>query len=324
MGIAHWLAIGALLALSVVAAAILAVWRDPHRLIRAEFARERIAGGFALRRATIAGRHWTWVERAGRTPDAPTVVMVHGYTGSKENFYRLCARLGARYRLVAPDLPGWGESGREDGADYGFAAQAENVAAFLRHLGGAPVVLVGHSMGGGIAALVAARHPRLVGKLVLLDAAGVEFAENAFGLAVLEGRNPFAVEDDASLRRYFGVIFHDADARPPLPWPGSWAYVAWRRREGAFEQSVLERIGRGEERFLPWQEAERIRQPTLLLWGAHDQVIDPGALDLYAQRIPHAQRRLLEGSGHMALMEQPAEVAEAIVGLVEADAPLAR
>jgi len=296
-----------------------AVLHDPHRLIRAEYARERVAAGFALRHALIDGCRWTWVERGAQSPGAPTLVMIHGYTGSKENWYRLCAKLGRRYRLVAPDLPGWGDSQREAGGDYGFAAQADKVAAFLRHIG-VPVVLVGHSMGGGIAALVAARHPQQVERVALLDAAGVEFAENDFGLDVLAGGNPFGVGDAASLQRYLGVIFHDPAARPPLPWPGSWAYVAWRRREGTFEQSVLDRIGRGDERFLPWQEAERIRQPALLVWGAHDRVIDPSALDLYAQRIPHARRRLLDRSGHMTLMEQPAEVAEAIVGLIEADA----
>lgn len=313
----QWLAaVVALAALAAVLAA-LAVWRDPHRLIRAEFVRERIAAGFALRRAMIDGRRWCYVERAATSPEAPTLVLVHGYTGCKENWYRVCARLGRRYRLVAPDLPGWGDSQREAGADYGFAAQADNVAAFLRHLGGAPVTLVGHSMGGGIAALVAARHPRLVAKLALVDAAGVEFEENVFGREVLAGGNPFAVEDAGSLDRYFGVIFHDASARPPLPWPGSWAYVAWRRREAAFEQSVLDRIGRGDERFLPWQEAARIRQPTVLLWGVHDRVIDPSAMALYAQRIPQARTRLLERSGHMTLMEEPGAVAEALIDLVE-------
>ena len=314
----QWLAVMVALAAIILAVGLaLAVWREPYRLIRAEFVRERIAAGFALRQALIDGRRWCYVERAAATPDAPTLVLVHGYTGSKENWYRVCASLGRRYRLVVPDLPGWGDSEREVGADYGFAAQAERVAAFLRELGVGPVVLVGHSMGGGIASLVAARHPALVAKLMLLDAAGVEFDENAFGLDVLAGGNPFGVEDAPSLQRYLGVVFHDASARPPLPWPGSWAYVTWRRREAAFERSVLDRIGRSDERFLPWHEAERIRQPTLLVWGAHDRVIDPSAMALYAGRIPQARTRLLERSGHMTLMEEPGAVADALIELVE-------
>lgn len=309
--------VAAVLAAIVFAWLVFAVRRDPARLIRAEYARQRAACGFRVRHADIDGVRWAWVERTGATPEAPVVAMLHGYTGGKENWYRLCTALGRRYRLVVPDLPGWGESARDDHGDYGFAAQAERVAAFLRHLDAGPVVLAGHSMGGGIAALVAARHRALVSKLVLVDAAGVEFAENAFGRAVLDGDNPFGIQDDASLEQYLSVLFHERSARPPLPWPGTWAYIAHRRRESAFEQSVLERIGRGDERFLPWQEADRIAQPTLLLWGAHDRVIDPSAMALYAQRIPQARQRLLERSGHMTLMEEPAAVAEAMVALIE-------
>lgn len=295
----------------------IAIWRDPARLIRAEYARQRVACGFVRQVAVIGETRWCYVQRDGDRAGAPVLVMLHGYTGSKENWYRLCAALPRRYRLIAPDLPGWGESGRDEGADYGFAAQAERVAAFLQHVAPGQVMLLGHSMGGGIAALVAARHPGSVARLVLLDAAGVEFSENAFGRAVLEGDNPFGIEDAAALERYLSVLFHQRGARPALPWPGSWAYVAHRRREAAFEAGVLDRIGRSDERFLPWQEAARIRQPTLLLWGAHDAVIDPSAMDVYAQRIPHARRRLLQRSGHMTLMEEPRAVADAVVALIE-------
>ena len=83
---------------------------------------------------------------------------------------------------------------------------------------------------------------------------------------------------------------------------------------------MLDRIGRGDERFLPWREAAGIRQPTLLAWGAHDRVIDPSAMDLYAQRIPHARKRLLSNSGHMTLMEEPGAVADAVRALIEEDA----
>jgi abhydrolase domain-containing protein 6 len=313
------LATASLAALAVALVAI-AVWRDPARLIRAEYARQRVACGLARHLVRIDDTRWCYAQRDSDRADAPVLVMLHGYTGSKENWYRLCAALPRRYRLIAPDLPGWGESGRDAGVDYGFAAQAERVAAFLRQVAPGPVVLLGHSMGGGIAALVAARHPASVARLVLLDAAGVEFAGNAFGRAVLAGDDPFKVDDAAALERYLAVLFHRRDARPALPWPGPWAYVAHRRREAGFEQSVLDRIGRSDERFLPGQEAARIRQPTLLLWGAHDAVIDPSAMALYAQRIPHARRQLLQRSGHMTLMEEPRAVADAVVALIEEEA----
>jgi pimeloyl-ACP methyl ester carboxylesterase len=296
-----------------------ALLRDPFLLVRAEFARERIAAGLSRGTVEAAGHRWVYAWRDADAPGAPTVVMLHGFTGSKENWYPLARALGGRYRLLVPDLPGWGESQRKPGTDYGFPAQAERVAAFLRALSpDRPVVLLGHSMGGGIAALVAARHPELVAKLGLLDAAGVRFRDNRFGRAVLAGENPFAVDDAASLQRYIDTVFHDPDAKPWIPWPASAALIARRRADAGFEQAVLDRIGRGPDSLLPGEAAARIRQPTLLLWCRQDAVIDPSALDLYAARIPQARGVLLDGCGHMSLMEQPRQVADAVVKLVDA------
>jgi pimeloyl-ACP methyl ester carboxylesterase len=177
------------------------------------------------------------------------------------------------------------------------------------------VVLLGHSMGGGIAAMTAASHPRDVGRIGLLDAAGVRFRDNRFGVEVLAGRNPFAVDDADSLQRYVDTVFFDAAAKPTIPWPADDIYIARRKRDAAFEQSVLDRIGRGPERFLPGEAAARIRQPALLLWCEQDAVIDSSAMALYAARMPQARQVLLDGCGHMSLMERPDAVAQAVIEL---------
>lgn len=309
-------AIIAIAAIAAIAFGAFLLWRDPYVLVRAEFARERMALGLARRVIEIDDIRWVYAEGGLRDADAPVLVMLHGYTGSKENWYLVARRLRGRCRLLIPDLPGWGESQREGVAGHGFEAQAARVAAFIRATCDRPVTVLGHSMGGGVAAVVAAREPGLVARVGLFDAAGVRFADNQFGLDVLAGKNPFGVHDRASLAQYFDILFHDRRALPPMPWPVPAILVAKRRRDAAFEQSVLDEIGRGSEQFLPGEEAVRIRQPALLVWGAHDRVIDSSAMDLYAERMPQARRVLLGGSGHMTVMEQPGEVADAIEGLL--------
>jgi pimeloyl-ACP methyl ester carboxylesterase len=306
---------------AVLAAAGAVAW-NPYLLVRAEFVRERIAAGLSSGTVEAAGHRWTYAFNDDAPADAPVVVMLHGFTGSKENWYPLAERLRGKYRLLIPDLPGWGESERKPGDDYGFVAQAARVDAFIRALSPQrPVVLLGHSMGGGIAALVAARYPRQVARVGLLDAAGVRFKDNQFGIDVLAGKNPFAVSDRASLTRYIDTVFHRPEAKPWIPWPASSGLIARRRADAGFEQAVLDRIGRSDERFLPGDEAAAIDQPALLLWCRQDAVIDSSALGLYAAKMPQAAKVLLDDCGHMSLMERPDAVATAVVALIEQGQP---
>ena len=304
-----------------------AAWA-PELVLSAEFARQRVAAGARRYAIEIAGHRWSYLD-AGRNPPRrrtrsallvadppkPVIVLVHGFTGSKENFLPLMGAMAANYRLIAPDLPGWGESERLSAADYGAAAQTERLAAFLRALpkivgvDGPPALLVGHSMGGQIAGLLAARHPELVDRLVLMSASGVLFDENEFGLGVLAGVNPFGVGSRDDLHRYLGIVF----GKPPfVPWPFSEALVHRRRADAAFEQRVLDDIGRGPGAFALQDELQSIAAPTLLLWGREDRVIDPSAVAVFQAGLANSRTVLLNACGHMPMMEHTAETAAAL------------
>ncbi|NLB12910.1 MAG: alpha/beta hydrolase [Gammaproteobacteria bacterium] len=292
--------------LALGGAALAAVWlSDPARLLRVEFARQRLIAGAKVRRLSLADGQIVYLE-AGR---GPPLLHIHGFTGMKENFLPLIGPLGKGWRHLAPDLPGWGESERIEGADYGYAEQARRLAEFIDAIGAGPVDVVGHSMGGGIAAVLAARYPERVRRLVLMDASGVRFSDNAFGLAVLEGENPFGVSDEASLRNYLGLVFDK------VPWmPRSVARLMVRQRiaQAGFEQGILDSIGRSEDAFLPEQEAAAIRAPTLLLWCRGDRVIDASAAAIYAAKIPDNRIVLMDGASHMPMFECKAATVAAL------------
>jgi pimeloyl-ACP methyl ester carboxylesterase len=303
--------------------AVLWLWRDPMLMVRGAFAAQRWWIGLSSRQVEAGGHRWVYAERDAVNPDAPTLVMVHGFTGSKENWYPMAERLGGHYRLIVPDLPGWGASERKAGEDYGFLAQSARLAEFVEKIRtpGSDVVLLGHSMGGGIIAVTAADHPQAIARVGLFDAAGVRFKDNRFGEQVVAGENPFAVYDDASLKRYIDTVFYGADAKPSLPWPISRAVIGWRKRQAPFEQAVLERIGRGEERFMPGKAATAINQPALLLWCRQDAVIDFSAMALYAERMPQALQVTLDECGHMSIMEKPDDAAAAVELLIKRGVP---
>jgi pimeloyl-ACP methyl ester carboxylesterase len=297
-------ALAASLALAVAAGAGIGAVA-PQRVLDAEFARQRWLAGAHERDVVVADHRWRVVEAGS----GPLIVLVHGFTGSKENWLPVMRELARTHRVVAPDLPGWGDSQRIDGADYGPLAQASRLQAFLATLDGKPALLLGHSMGGQIVGLLAAREPDIASRIGLMDAAGVRFADNDFGRRVLAGENPFEVTDRASLDRYLGIVF----AEPPwVPWPASKALIEKRRQDVDFEQRVLDGIGRGPESLLLQDEMGKITAPVLLLWCRDDRVIDVSAAEIFHQGLRDSRTVLLAGCGHMPMMAQPQNVARAI------------
>ena len=277
----------------------------PERVLDVEFARQRWLAGASVHTVRIGDHEWTYLE-AGQ---GPLIVLLHGFTGSKENWLPLMRDLAKTNRVIAPDLPGWGESERQPSSNYGPNAQSERIAQFLRSLKEKPALVVGHSMGGQFLGLLAARHPELVGPIVLMSSAGVRFKENAFGRDVQAGRNPFEVRNRAELHRYLGIVFTDP---PMVPWPADRALVLRRRQDVLFEQKVLDSIGRGPEAFALEAELGKIRAPVLLLWCRDDRVIDVSAADIFHRGLARSQTVLLAGCGHMPMMAQPGNVALAL------------
>ena len=287
----------------------------PDWVLQGEFARQRLLARAETHAVQVGDHRVVYVE-SGR---GPLVVLLHGFTGAKENWLPLMRRLRATHRVVAPDLPGWGESTRLPDADYGPVAQAGRVGAFLRALptaggedtvaNGLPALVVGHSMGGQILGLLAARHPDAVGPIVLMDSAGVPFRANAFGRGVLAGENPFEATTRADVHRYLGIVFTDP---PFVPWPADEALARRRQRDAAFEQSVLARIGRGPEALQLAGELGAIRAPVLLLWCRDDRVIDPSAAAVFARGLRDSRTVLLDDCGHMPMMAKPDAVAAAL------------
>ncbi|MEO6103362.1 MAG: alpha/beta fold hydrolase [Pseudoxanthomonas sp.] len=297
---------GLLVSLGVALATVGFAAAMPDTVLDAEFARQRWMAGAHKHALRVGEQRWVYYEAGS----GPLIVLLHGFTGSKENWLLLMRKLAKTHRVIAPDLPGWGESSREDGADYGPTAQVERIAAFLRALGEKPALLVGHSMGGQFTGLLAARHPELVGPIVLMSSAGVRFEENGFGRAVMEGKNPFEVRTRAELHRYLEIVFNDP---PFVPWPADEAIVRKRRKDVAFEQGVLDGIGRGAEAFSLQGELGAIQSPVLLLWCRDDRVIDVSSAAIFAQGLHESRTVLLDDCGHMPMMAKPGEVARAVL-----------
>src|SRR5947209_15402352 len=119
---------------------------------------ERFKAGFR-RKSVQLGDHRIVYSEGGK---GEPVLLLHGFGASSDNWNRFASRLTKRYRVIAPDLPGWGQSTRIDSASYAYPHQLERLHHFVTQLGLKRFHVVGHSMGGFIASAYAARCPEQV------------------------------------------------------------------------------------------------------------------------------------------------------------------
>jgi abhydrolase domain-containing protein 6 len=295
-----------------------ALWM-PEQFLQAEYARLRWLAGAELQSKTIADHRWVYLQAGFNDENSaqkPLLFLVHGYTGGKENWLALTRELSKNYRVIAPDLPGWGETTRIANADYGVVMQSQRLADFIASFNETPSILVGHSMGGHISGLVTARKPELVSKLVLMSAAGVEFTQNDFARAVLKGGNPFEVKTREQFHAQMRLVFTEP---PFVPWPFDEAMVQRRRKDAIFEARVLDSIGRGPEVIALQSELQNIQSPTLLLWCEDDRVIDVSSVPIFQAGIVGSQALIIKGGGHMPMMAKPLEVAQGIHTFISND-----
>src|SRR5437763_1056113 len=102
---------------------------------------------------------------------SPALVLVHGFLTSHREFDDVTWRFADKFHVIAPDLPGFGESGMPNPAryQYGIESAAESIADLIAAFGVGRAMVLGHGMGGAIALTLAAQHAELVPRLVVVD-----------------------------------------------------------------------------------------------------------------------------------------------------------
>jgi abhydrolase domain-containing protein 6 len=245
-------------------------------------------GSVGLDAASGAGVHL--VDRGTR--DAEPLLFVHCWGLSSAAFGAFFDRLAEHYRVIAPDLPGFGRSRASRGA-VSYEAYADVLAGVLDDLRIERAHVAGLSMGGGIALSFAARHPERVRTLVLMAPTGcpevslprlacnrmIELAEQAL--------SPGQVQGNASVARSFAANL----LRHPASLAATIRMVA--------SCDILE-------------DARRVTAPTLLLWGARDRTIPPRLASQFTERLPDATLHVIADSFHQIAAVRP-EVPAAII-----------
>lgn len=259
------------------------------------------AAGLQRHETHVDGRKMIWLQ--GGNPEGQTVVLFHGFGASKENWLPLLPMLTRRYQVFVPDLPGWGESHFSPDMSYGMDHQAERLSHWLAHHVSTPAHIVGSSMGGALAGFVTARSSEICQSLTLMNAAGARGSRaSAFEQDLLKGRNTLVA------RRFGDVLrlFTTTTERNRYLIAAALGPVMFREmvsRRHVNRHMFRELISHVPDENLPG--FTNIDRPTLILWGDRDKVLDVSCVDTFQQLIPHAKRKLLQGIGHLPMVEAP-------------------
>ena len=266
------------------------------------YAMERSRAGLARKEIALAdGTRIVYLEGGSGAP----LVLVHGFGADKDNFTRVARYLTPHYRVIVPDLVGFGESSHRSDVDYHYAAQAERLHAFTQALGLARFDLGGNSMGGGISMSLAAQHPQEVASLWLIDCAGIAEAppSELAKIITTTDTNPLIITKESDFPAFLNFVMSD----PPYI-PGSVMNTLARERMAnqPLERQVFLQIATDSVD----AAVKGLPTPTLIVWGADDRALSVGTVPVLKTLLPNAQSVVMPHVGHAPMIERPQQSAD--------------
>lgn len=294
-----------LLLAAVIVAVIIWMALYPDAPTRLALRADRAMSGLEYRTASDDGETWHYL--AGGPEDGETILLLHGFGSEKDNWSRFLRHLTADYRVIVPDLPGFGESARHPDWDYSLDRQRERVRGFAQTLGLTRIHLAGHSMGGHLSILYALEHPDQVVSLALFNNAGIDSPiQSEFMRNVSAGKNDLVIRSRDDFESMISMVFEE----PPFaPWPMKKALAARAIADADFNDAIFASLRRNFEPGLE-NRLPDIACPVLILWGDNDRILDVSSVTVMQKALPHADVVIMENMGHMPMLERPRETAE--------------
>jgi pimeloyl-ACP methyl ester carboxylesterase len=258
--------------------------------------------------------------REAGPPQAPTLLLLHGFPTSSHMFRDLIPLLADRYHLVAPDYPGFGYSSTPDPREfhYTFDRLAEVMEHFTEAAGLRDYALYLQDFGGPVGLRLAAHHPERVRALIIQNAnAYQEGLSEPVRDIVLRAYTDPSPEVAAKLRTFFELPvtkhqYLDGVPDPSLVSPDAWEHAQWgmdRPGNKEIQFALHANYGSNVERYPEWHRYFREHQPpTLVVWGKGDRVFLAAGAEAYRQDLKKIEIHLLD-AGHFALETNAGEIA---------------
>jgi abhydrolase domain-containing protein 6 len=229
-----------------------------------------------------------------------TILLLHGFGASGDSWNGLARSLTKKYHVIAPDLPGWGASTRIETESYAYPAQLQRLDRLTQALKLDRFHLMGHSMGGFLAAAYAAQFPQRVITLGLLCPHGMtEPVPGDLARSVERGDNWLVASSMEGFQRLLNNLFVK---RPYIPGPIVKYLARIAVRNSAKSRQIFDELQSNEPPLI--QRLPQIKAPAMIVWGDQDRVLHVSSAELIKANLKQAELVLLKECGHMPLLEK--------------------
>ncbi|QDS87867.1 2-hydroxy-6-oxo-6-phenylhexa-2,4-dienoate hydrolase [Rosistilla ulvae] len=245
------------------------------------------------------------------------LVLLHGIPTWSFLFHEIIEPLSQRYRVIAPDLLGYGFSDHRDRFDRSIEVQADMVERFLAELDIPAAHFVAHDIGGGVALILADRSPDLVRTMVLSNSVAYDSWPIDEMLKLGHPRN--AKMEPADVKQFLEEAFKVGLSRPDRLTDEFRTGISkpYLQRDGIIS---LVRNAASLNTNHTTKLTERIKllkQPTLLLWGVDDRWQPVSTAEQLVKEMPNAKLRAIENCSHWVPQDAPQEFTEAVLGFLD-------
>jgi pimeloyl-ACP methyl ester carboxylesterase len=254
----------------------------------------------------------------------PVLLLIHGIAGTNAVWEEVFPEFATDHTVIAPDLPGHGESGASAG-DYSLGAMAATARDLLIALGHERATVIGHSLGGGVAMQFSYLFPDYTERLVLISSGGLGRSVNpALRLAALPGAELVTAQLGRAARLAGRVLPSPAlpGGRVAAEIGRSVSALADSQTRNAFHATLRAVVGPDGQRVFAGDRLYLAEEmPTLIIWGGRDAIIPVGHGHRAHAAMPGSRFVVLEQAGHFPPLEDPRGVTDAVREFIQAEPP---
>jgi len=309
------LAAVALLGAFVLAVCLWMSFAPPAEVAATLLDLERGRAGFVVKEIAIPGFRIEYMEAGQGEP----LVLLHGIAADKDHWTRVAPHLTSRFRVIAIDLPGFGESDKPMDRHYTGKDQVDYLHQIVNALGLESFHLGGNSMGGMISLRYTAAYPGEVKTLWLLAPAGVGTGPGGDLARLKPGDHvPLFARNQGELEKTLALV----TSKPPYI-PGAVKRVLADRAAADYplHMKIFYEIN-AEWAAAPLDKTiTGLQTPTRIVWGDEDRLLPVAQADQLHAALPNSSVLRLPGIGHLPMLESPGTVAEDYLAFVGAPAP---